>query len=160
MSEWQAELQFVLALFTMCAILESLLSIPLLRASRSLYYFVIYCSSLTHANAFENHESSNGEEPLLKTPPSSTPPPPPVLGYAVAAAAQQNHVDNAPDSPPPSAVSSRLVNHVTSPATTMPSSLSRPSSLVGNGTEQSVQQSMNSNHFPGNCFIVARLVWF
>lgn len=76
----------------------------------------------------------------------------------MAAAAQQNHVDNAPDSPPPSAASSRLVNHVTSPATTMPGSLSRPSSLVGNGTEQSVQQSMNSNHFPGNCFIVARLV--
>lgn len=104
-------------------------------------------NSLTHANAFENHESSNGEEPLLKTPPSSTPPPPPVLGYAVAAAPQQNHVDSAPDSPPPSAVSSRLVNHVTSAATTMPSSLSRPSSLAGNCTEQSVQQSMNSNHF-------------
>lgn len=142
----------------MCAILESL-SILLLRASRSVYYFVIYCSSLTHANAFENHESSNGEEPLLKTPPSSTPPPPPVLGYAVAAAAaQQNHVDSAPDSPPPSAASSRLVNHVTSMATTMPSSLSRPSSLAGNGTEQSAQQSMNSNHFPGNCFIIGMVL--
>ncbi|XP_020611064.1 CCR4-NOT transcription complex subunit 3-like [Orbicella faveolata] len=101
-------------------------------------------NSLTHANAFENHESSNGEEPLLKTPPPSTPPPPPVLGYAVAAAAQQNHVDSAPDSPPASAVSSRLVNHVSSAPTTMPSSISRPSSLAGNGTEQSMQ----SNHFP------------
>ena len=70
----------------------------------------------------------------------------------MAAAAQQNHVDSAPDSPPASAVSSRLVNHVSSAATTMPNSISRSSSLVGNGTEQSMQ----TNHFPGNCFIVAR----
>lgn len=70
----------------------------------------------------------------------------------MAAAAQQNHVDSAPDSPPASAVSSRLVNHVSSAPTTMPSSISRPSSLAGNGTEQSMQ----SNHFPGNYFIVTR----
>ncbi|XP_078347171.1 CCR4-NOT transcription complex subunit 3-like isoform X2 [Oculina patagonica] len=100
-------------------------------------------NSMAYANAFENHESSNGEDPVLKTPPPSTPPPP-VSGYAVVAGAQQNHVDSAPGSPPPSVVSSRLVNHVSSAATTMPSSLSRTSSLAGNGTDQSMQ----SNHFP------------
>ena len=125
-----------------------------LEGVKTIVYFAVkfYCSSLTHTNAFENHESSNGEEPLLKTPPPSTPPPPPVLGYAVAAAAQQNHVDSAPDSPPASVVSSRMVNHVSSAATTMPNNISRPSSLAGNGTEQPIQ----SNHFPGNCFIVTR----
>lgn len=70
----------------------------------------------------------------------------------MAAGAQQNHVDSAPDSPPASAVSSRLVNHVSSAATTMPSSISRSSSLAGNGTDQPMQ----SNHFPGNYFIVVR----
>lgn len=133
---------------------QSHYSILSLKGCQTIIYFAVkfYCSSLTHANAFENHESSNGEEPLLKTPPPSTPPPPPVLGYAVAAAAQQNHVDSAPDSPPASVVSSRMVNHVSSAATTMPNSISRPSSLAGNGTEQTIQ----SNHFPGKCFIDKR----
>lgn len=110
---------------------------------------------MAHANAFENHESSNGEEPVLKTPPPSTPPPP-VSGYAVAAGAQQNHVDSAPGSPPPSVVSSRLVNHVSSAVTTMPSSISRTSSLAGNGTDQSMQ----SNHFSGNYIFVKIRIFF
>lgn len=96
---------------------------------------------MIHANAFENHESSNGEEPVLKTPPPSTPPPP-VSGYAVAAGSQQNHVDSGPVSPPASTVPPRLVNHVSS---TMPSNISRPGMLLGNGTDQSAQ----SNHLPG-----------
>lgn len=97
-----------------------------------------------HSNAFENHESSNGEEQSLKTPPPNTPPPP-VSGYAVAASAQQNHVDSGPVSPPAPAVTSRLVNHVSSAAPTIPSSISRLASLAGNSTDQSVQ----SNHLPG-----------
>lgn len=99
-----------------------------------------------HTNALENHESSNGEEPVLTPPPPSTPPPP-VSGYAVVAGAQQNHVDSVPGSPPTLAVSSRLVNHVSSAATTMPSSIARTSSVTGNGTDQSMQAV---NHFPGN----------
>ena len=74
-------------------------------------------------------------------------PPPPVSGYAVAAGSQQNHVDSAPASPPASVVPSRPVNHVSSAVTTIPSSISRPSSMAGNGTDLSMQ----SNHFPGNC---------
>ncbi|CAH3181966.1 unnamed protein product [Porites evermanni] len=100
-------------------------------------------NSMMHPNAFENHESSNGEEQSLKTPPPNTPPPP-VSGYAVAASAQQNHVDSGPVSPPASAVTSRLVNHVSSAAPTIPNSISRLASLAGNSTDQSVQ----SNHLP------------
>ena len=112
-----------------------------------------------HANAFENHESSNGEEPALKTPPSSTPPPP-VSGYAVAAGAQQNHVDSRPISPPASTVPSRIVNHVSSTAPTMPSSILRPGLLTGNGVDQSVQ----SNHLPGQqiCLLLFHIIrsWY
>ena len=99
---------------------------------------------MIHANAFENHESSNGEEPILKTPPPTSPPPP-VSGYAVAAGAQQNHVDSGPVSPPASTVPSRMVNHISSAAPTLPSSMLRPGLITGNGIDQSVQ----SNHLPG-----------
>lgn len=115
---------------------------------RKIFYFLpclFFCySSMMHPNAFENHESSNGEEQSLKTPPPNTPPPP-VSGYAVAASGQQNHVDSGPVSPPASAVTSRLVNHVSSAAPTIPNSISRLASLAGNSTDQSVQ----SNHLPG-----------
>ena len=104
---------------------------------------------MVHANAFENHESSNGEEPLLKTPPPTTPPPP-VSGYAVAAGALQNHIDSGPVSPPASTVTSRLVNHVSSVASTIPSNISRPVLMAGNGTDQSVQ----SNHLPGRFILI------
>ena len=105
-------------------------------------YFFPY-SSMIYASAFENHESSNGEEPSCTTPPPNTPPPP-VSGYAVAAGAQQNHVDSAPLSPPLSAPS-RMVNHVSSAVTSTPSSISRPSQLFVNSTQQSEQ----SNHLSG-----------
>lgn len=96
---------------------------------------------MIHANAFENHESSNGEEPVQKTPPPTSPPPP-VSGYAVAAGAQQNHVDSGPVSPPVSTVPPRMVNHVSSTPPTAPSSISRPGLITGNGMDQPTQ----SNH--------------
>lgn len=98
-------------------------------------------NSMIHANAFENHESSNGEEPVQKTPPPTSPPPP-VSGYAVAAGAQQNHVDSGPVSPPVSTVPPRMVNHVSSTPPTAPSSISRPGLITGNGMDQPTQ----SNH--------------
>lgn len=104
------------------------------------------CSSSTiHTNAVENHEASNGEEPLQKSSQPNTPPPP-VSGYAVAAGAQQNHVESAPTSPAVSVVPTRPVNHISSASTTVPSSLSWTSSAPGNGTDLST----HTNHFPGN----------
>ncbi|XP_015763384.1 PREDICTED: CCR4-NOT transcription complex subunit 3-like isoform X2 [Acropora digitifera] len=98
-------------------------------------------NSMIHTN--ENHESSNGEEPVQKTVPLSTPPPP-VSGYAVAAGAQQNHVDGGPVSPPSSTAPPRMANHVSSVAPSIPSSLSRPVLIAGNGMDQSIQ----NNHLP------------
>lgn len=106
-------------------------------------------SSMIHANAFENHESSNGEEPVQKTPPPTSPPPP-VSGYAVAAGAQQNHVDSEPVSPPAPTVPPRMVNHVSSTPPTAPSSISRPGLITGNGMDQPTQ----SNHVQGWYYIV------
>ena len=83
---------------------------------------------------------------MQKTPPPTTPPPP-VSGYAVAAGAQQNHVDSGPVSPPASTVPSRMVNHVSSAAPTLSSSMLRPGLITGNGIDQPVQ----SNHLPGQC---------
>lgn len=103
---------------------------------------ISFFSSMIHTN--ENHESSNGEEPVQKTAPLSTPPPP-VSGYAVAAGAQQNHVDGGPVSPPSSTAPPRMVNHVSSVAPSIPSSLSRPVLIAGNGMDQSIQ----NNHIPG-----------
>ncbi|XP_068760566.1 CCR4-NOT transcription complex subunit 3-like isoform X2 [Montipora capricornis] len=100
-------------------------------------------NSMLHANAFENHESSNGEESTQKTLPSSAPPPP-VSGYAVAAGAQQNHVDSEPVLPPVSSVPSRMVNHVSSVVPSVPNSLSQPGLIGGGGMDQSVE----SNHIP------------
>lgn len=97
---------------------------------------------MIHAN--ENHESSNGEEPVQKTVQLSTPPPP-VSGYAVAAGAQQNHVDSGPGSPPASTAPPLMVNHVSSVASSIPSSLPRPILIAGNGMDQSIQ----NNHLPG-----------
>ena len=103
---------------------------------------ITFFSSMIHTN--ENHESSNGEEPVQKTVPLSTPPPP-VSGYAVAAGAQQNHVDGGPVSPPSSTAPPRIVNHVSSVAPSIPSSLPRPVLIAGNGMDQSIQ----NNHLPG-----------
>lgn len=102
-------------------------------------------SSTIHTNAVENHEASNGEEPVQKSSQPNTPPPP-VSGYAVAAGAQQNHVECAPTSPVVSVVPTRPVNHISSASTTVANSLSWTSSVPGNATDLST----HTNHFPGN----------
>lgn len=100
-------------------------------------------NSTIHTNAVENHEASNGEEPVQKSSQPNTPPPP-VSGYAVAAGAQQNHVECAPTSPVVSVVPTRPVNHISSASTTVANSLSRTSSVPGNATDLST----HTNHFP------------
>ena len=114
----------------------------ILKGAIDLGIIISFFSSMIHTN--ENHESSNGEEPVQKTVPLSTPPPP-VSGYAVAAGAQQNHVDGGPVSPPSSTAPPRMANHVSSVAPSIPSSLSRPVLIAGNGMDQSIQ----NNHLPG-----------